>query len=327
MTIEEFIAEWESSSPFIEVHTSGSTGTPKTIRLSKSMVRESAARTISFFKITSDSNLHLPLSADYIAGKMMIVRALESGAKLTWEPPSNRILRSHSSPISLLAVVPSQLEDLIKRADTLPKIENIIVGGSPLNSRLVALTSEQKIASNIYETYGMTETASHIALRKIDGNREAFRALNGISIGLDDRGCLTVSLGNGTPVIITNDLAAINDDGSFTILGRIDNVIISGAKKIFPEEVEAFASPFFPNYQLAATSRPSEKWGEELILVLAVENNSPASMKRIKEYMEAAANNSEPHMIPKSIITIHELPRNCNGKIDRKALKKLFHHY
>lgn len=327
MTVEEFIAEWKSSAPFIEARTSGSTGAPKLIRLSKKIVRESAARTISFFGLNSRSHLHLTLSPDYIAGKMMIVRAVESGAKLTWEPPSNRILSCEVEPVSLLAVVPSQLDGLLRRDDPLPKIENIIVGGSPINVNLTARLGKKKIADNIYETYGMTETASHIALRKIDGSRSCFSLLKGISISLDDRGCLIISTGPNTPPITTNDLASINTDGSFRILGRADNVIISGAKKIFPEEVEAFASPFFPNYQLAATSRPSEKWGEELILVLAVENNSPASMERIKEYMEAAANNSEPHMIPKSIISIHELPRNCNGKIDRKALKKLFHHY
>ena len=157
MTIDDFIAEWHNDCDYIVAHTSGSTGTPKEIHLSKRLVRDSALRTIEFFSLSESSHLHLCLSPDYIAGKMMIVRSLLSGATLTDELPSNTPLSSlKGGVIDLLAVVPSQLIDLLDNPKDY-EIRNLIIGGSAIPADLRLRVANSGL--NAYETYGMTETA------------------------------------------------------------------------------------------------------------------------------------------------------------------------
>lgn len=339
--VDAFIEEWESDAPYIIAHTSGSTGKPKEIRLEKMIVEESARRTIEFFNLDRTSHLHLCLSPSYIAGKMMIVRALLSGARLTAEEPSNRpcVSLPKSDRISLLAVVPSQIDYLCEHTNELPRIDQMIVGGSPLT-----LKQREKLAfSGIrsWETYGMTETASHIALSELKVHPEPFRTLPGISVGSDERGCLVIK-GKGFGTIVTNDMTEILDHNNFRILGRVDDVIISGGLKIHPSEVEGMIEPivrgFFGDVRFCVVGAPDEKWGSVPVLIIErgeelseiSESSELSELSEISEISESSElvsgmrNRCGAVKAPRRIFSIKKMPLTDSGKIRRSSFAQSF---
>lgn len=309
---ENFIREWNGPHPYVIARTSGSTGTPKEIRLLKSDMRASARATIEFFGLDCSSRLHLPLSPDYIAGKMQIVRALEAGAVLSVEPPSNRPLAASvmkgNGRISLLPVVPSQVPGFLE-SGMAARIDNLIIGGAPLSE-----TDEQRIIDSgirAFATYGMTETCSHVALRQLGS--EYFTALPGFSFTADNRGCLaiassTLSFGN----LITNDIVDLISPTSFRWIGRFDNVINSGGLKISPEEIEKKIAPYLPdNATFYLTSRRSKRWGEELVMV----TDMPGPYSELKDRIENATGHLR---APKAVIFDPDIQRTDSKKIIRK---------
>lgn len=310
MKFEEFIQEWRNEHPYILVKTSGSTGSPKEISLEKGFMRDSALRTIDFFGLNSASRLHSCVSPDFIGGKMMAVRAELIKANLTWEEPSNTPLKDFpvKKKIDLLAIVPSQMIHILDNIQSMPEIKNIIIGGSAIHPDL-----RKKIALsglNAFETYGMTETASHIALRKVKDSEEPFSLLPGISVEVDSNDCLVILFSNGKR-IETNDLTTLVSPSQFYIRGRFDNMIISGGKKINPYELEKrisslISSPFY------VTGVPDEKWGEKTVLVIEGEK---LCVNDIKNKLREVLQNWE---LPKEIITVEKIPRTSNGKIIQK---------
>lgn len=309
---ENFIREWNGPLPYVIARTSGSTGTPKEIRLLKSDMRASARATIEFFGLDSNSRLHLPLSPDYIAGKMQIVRALEAGAVLSVEPPSNRPLAPSvmkgNDRISLLPVVPSQVPGILE-SGVAGRIDNLIIGGAPLSE-----TDERRIIGSgirAFATYGMTETCSHVALRQLGS--EYFTALPGFSLTVDNRGCLaiassTLSFGN----LVTNDIVDLISPTSFRWIGRFDNVINSGGLKISPEEIEKKIAPLIPDgVTFYLTSRRSERWGEELVMV----TDMPGPYSELKDRIENATGHLR---APKAVIFDPDIQRTDSKKIIRK---------
>jgi len=305
-----FIKEWNNCNDYVVAHTSGSTGTPKEIHLLKRDMRASARATVNFFGLTPNSTLYLPLSPDYIAGKMQIVRAFEAECSLIVTKPSNLtpIDDNIKHPIDLLPIVPSQIPGLLK-SNSLPKVKNVIIGGAPINTEY---ENELKtVCNNAYATYGMTETCSHVALRKL--GEEEFKALPGFEFSTDERGCLVITssiLSFGT--LTTNDIIELNDCHNFRWLGRYDNVINSGGIKIYPEEIERLIAPMFPHGTLFyVTSRSSAKWGEEAIIVTNATNLPSDFFKRLKALLP-------PYRTPKAIIRIPDIPLTSSKKIIRK---------
>ncbi len=322
MTQEEFFEEWNPETGSIIARTSGSTGKPKEIRLSAEIVLASAERTNRFFVITSRSWLHVPLDFNYIAAKMMGVRASVSGAKLTSEVPSNRPMSDRvrfrpEDKIDLLAVVPSQMDHILNHLQELPELGAVIIGGGALPETLKRRIIDSGL--NAWETYGMTETASHIALRRV--GEEWFRVMEGIKVFLADNGCLCIEV-SGLPQLHTNDIAIINpsDSCQFKILGRADNVINTGGKKVYPEEIESLLSTVWHGLTFAITSCPDEKWGERIIAVIERTFQNPENPDFIPQLLEATRSVLPPHMVPKEIRFLPHLPRTSNGKINRPAL-------
>ena len=309
MTYPDFLIEWRNATDFIVCQTSGSTGTPKSIRLPKQLMEESARRTVDFFNLSSKSHLHSCISPEFIGGKMMAVRSELSGARLAWETPSNRPLRDRENePIDLLAVVPSQMIDLIERLDSLPQINAIIIGGAPIQTALRRRIEESGL--NAWETYGMTETASHIALRRVKAEPEPFSTLPGIEISTNSGGRLIIGLGKwGT--FHTNDIADIGQDGRFSILGRADNVIITGGKKVHPEQVEALLESVLDT-EVLVSGMPDDKWGEKVVLTVGESISiSP------DEIMNICRRELSKEYVPKEI-RIASIPRTANGKKKRR---------
>lgn len=330
--------QW-ATSPTLTAHTSGSTGEPHAIELPMSMVRRSAMRTIRALHLDAGSRLHSCVSARFIGGKMMVVRSLELGCRFTFEPASNRPLLT-ADRIDLLAVVPSMMWDILRRAEahTLPQIGNIIIGGAPIAGPL-----RRAIAAcglNAFETYGMTETASHIALRRVDDTEPPFTLLDGISIDTDARGCLVIAADGHQPVV-TNDVVEICGRNEFRVLGRADNVIITGGRKVYPEEIERRIAHLLPG-EFIITSRPSDKWGEEIALqcpaladadaavsdahadaaVSDAESNSAQTVEIPARLREAFEQLLAPHERPRVLIT-EALRHTPNGKIKRRNRSRL----
>ncbi len=327
MTQEEFDKIWHDKSDTVICHTSGSTGTPKEIRLGKEFMRQSAKRTNDFFSITDESRLHTCLDFKYIASMMMTVRADMAGCRLTSEKPSSRPLGNVATEetIDLLSVVPAQMEWILDCDVKWRGIKHILIGGSA-----IPLMMRRRIAISGYdawESYGMTETASHIALRKVVEDEVPFSVLPGISVALTDANCLIVNMPDGSRMV-TNDIAVLDGPTEFRILGRADNCVISGGIKIMPEELERKLGSFIA-FDYCISSVPDKKWGEKIVLVVEMpdgQNEYDLIQKavgvRLRQYRKILDLGVKS---PKDVICISEIPRTSNGKIDRVSLKKLLH--
>lgn len=303
-----FLDEWNSPLPYIVAHTSGSTGAPKPIRLLKSDMMVSARKTCRFFGIDNHSILGLPLSPDYIAGKMMIVRAIASGASLWCGIPSRNPLNGFeiNGKIDLLSVVPSQIESLLQ-SDKAIKFSTLLIGGSPLSPE----QESHLIGNNIvaYCSYGMTETCSHVALRRI--GCLTYTAIDGITFSTDQRGCLIISCNDlSFKHITTNDIVRLIDPEHFEWLGRADNVINSGGIKLHPEMIERKLMPVIKDHAFYITSRPSIDWDRELVLIIE-------SAEPIEELQDSINEVLSKYERPKSIIFQPTIPRTSSGKLIR----------
>lgn len=306
-----FLREWEDDRRnYIVAHTSGTTGTPKEIHLLKADMLASAKATNRFFGLNQDSVLVCPLSASYIAGKMMVVRALVSGAILYFESPSSSPLEGGNYPvIDLLPIVPAQIDSLKNISPG--QIRNVIVGGAPLSAEQETVLREMPFRA--YATYGMTETCSHVALRHIDGVTPYYDAMPGISFSTDERGCLVVtapefSIGRLT----TNDIVELYSSSSFRWLGRADNVIITGGLKVHPEMLEKQLSGLV-DYPFYITSIPSAKWGREVAIV--IEGSRDTDFEEM--LVDRCCKILMPHERPRHFIWVPRFNYTSSGKLIR----------
>ena len=322
MTYEEFIAEWESPSDRCRVRTSGSTGTPKEILLPKDLMIRSAKRTNTFFRLGAGAHIHSCIAADFIGGKMMAVRASVGELTLTWESPSSRpevLTRFEGRLPALVALVPAQMPFIL---DHLPEAgcgDTVwLLGGSAIDPGLRHRITEAGV--NAWETYGMTETASHIALRRVTDGDSRFSPLPDVVLSLTSEGCLVIEQYGER--IVTNDLADLAADGTFRILGRADNVIITGGRKVNPEKVEATLNDALRPFgveEVMLIGEADEKWGSRLVLLMTTRDGHDDSATLIARAAEAARNHLDRHEVPKEYRIVGSLPRTPNGKLKRRG--------
>ena len=336
MDIKEFIDEWNNGSDRMLVHTSGSTGKPKPMWVEKKRMAHSARTTCAFLGLKRGDTALLCMSLDYIAGKMMAVRAIEWGLNLVCVEPSGhplstfnvelssqelkgvkgsqkplasgannlssespslreglgggststcqlvnsstesnnsstRQLVNSSTEISFAAMTPMQVYNTLQVAEErerLMQIKHLIIGGGAIDE---ALEAELRHFPNaVWSTYGMTETLSHIALRRISGqnNSQWYEPFDDVRVALTDEGCLVIDApGVCAQRLVTNDCAELQPDGRrFRIIGRKDNVINSGGIKIHAEEVEQMLRPHL-SMPFIITKAPDPKFGEVVALV------------------------------------------------------------
>jgi len=302
-----FLQKWFDDSDEVIAHTSGSTSKPKAIKLTKTAMRNSARMTNAFFGLDASKTALLCLPVSYIAGKMMLVRAITGGFNIVTVEPQANPFENLDINIDFAAITPYQLNH---SAETLKssKIKNIIVGGGHVSSKLEILAAG--IPASMYETYGMTETASHIALRCFNGENKSdyFTALKGVNISQDERGCLVIDAPHLSRIpLITNDIVEIRNERTFRWLGRSDSVINSGGIKLFPEQIEKkletiIASNFF------VSSLPDETLGEKLILVI----ESKAPVENLRRTLQTVLGKYE---IPKEIFYIDQFQYSISNKI------------
>ena len=318
----DFIALWISGQEQFILHTSGSTGSPKPIAISRNQLTSSAAMTGKALQLGKGTRALVCLNISYIAGLMMLVRGMELGWKLTViEPVSNPLLSvDHHAEFDFAALVPLQLSQMLENPDTenhVNRLRKILLGGAP-----VSISLQRKIDNltvPVYQSYGMTETVSHVALRRLNGEKPElnFTFLPGIEFGLDARKCLYISgpVTNGEK-IQTNDLAEIHGN-SFKWIGRADNVINSGGVKIVLDEVDTSIAEVLYNLKITnpffVWFRPDEKLGQMLILIMegTIDSVTPDFL-----LAEIRKHNSA-YETPKHVYFVNQFTRTATDKVDK----------
>ena len=316
--IFEFLKNWYSKSDKIVLNTSGSTGKPKKITFYKSQLAESAKTTINYFKLKKETTVLLCLPADYVAAKIMVVRAIEGDLNLLLIPPDGNPLDKIDHPINFAAMVPLQLINGIRENYTkLELINKLIVGGQKIPDQIVPKL--KGIKTKIWETYGMTETLTHVAVRPISPTiHNFFRAIGDIHFETDERGCLVINCPyiQSTP-IVTNDLAELKNNIEFRFIGRYDNTINSGGIKIHIEELENKILPHLKE-RFAIGSIEDSKLGEKIVLVI---ENIQASDQFLKDVIKRAK--LAKYESPKKLISVSKIPMTPTGKTDRYTLNNM----
>ncbi|MBU1013732.1 MAG: AMP-binding protein [Bacteroidetes bacterium] len=318
-----FVLEWLDEEEEIKVKTSGSTGIPKSILLKKQHMINSAMATAVALKLDAGQTALLALSTKYIAGKMMVVRAMVIGLNLFTVEPSGNPLENLKKDIDFTALVPLQLSNILSSKNSLihlEKIRKVVIGGGALDETLVKKTA--KFANDFYASYGMTETCTHIALRKLNGKDQDlyFKTLPGVKISTDYRSCLVIDAPHlSDNLLTTNDLTTLYSDSEFLIIGRFDNVINSGGIKISPEEIEAKLRKIIKENFLI-TSIPDRDLGEKLILLI---ESGQSNLNALYELWAQIESVLSPFEVPKQIDFIKPFSHTATGKIDRLAMKKI----
>ena len=300
---------------------SGSTGDPKSFVLSREAMLLSAERTLSFFKLRRGEQVLLSLPVHYIAGKMMVVRALLGGLDLQLREPSSRPLQNLNGSIDLAAMVPLQIEESLTHGDPLERISKLLIGGGELHPATREKLSRMS-SPEVYESFGMTETYTHFALKRITGPDpdSSFKLLEGVRIGLDKRGCLEVEVPGITDGLLsTNDLVEINKLGNeFSWLGRFDNLINSGGIKIIPELLEEQVRDCI-GHECLVLPEPDRKLGNRLVLLVEFEGSDPP----IEQWKDLLRNRLSAYEQPKRVLTVSALPRNASMKPERTSSRNL----
>jgi O-succinylbenzoic acid--CoA ligase len=282
--------------------TSGSTGEPKTVIVKKQAMVNSAIATGDFFDLKPGNSALQCLPVKYVAGKMMLVRAMILGLDLEFVAPSSNPMRNNEIDFDFVAMVPLQAQNSIQE---LKKVKKLIIGGAAVNKTLEKQLL--KLKTEVYETYGMTETITHIAARKL--GEKAFTVLPDVTVSYDDRNCLVIHAPKiSDEVIITNDIVELVNENQFIFLGRIDNVINSGGIKLIPEQIEnKLMSKIQQRFFIA--SKPDNELGEKLILV--VEGDKV-------EFDHSIYEDLDKYEKPKEILFIPKFKETATGKIMRK---------
>ena len=339
ITLEEFLSEWRNNSPYVEVKTSGSTGEPKRMLVEKQRMRASARITCDFLGLKAGDTALLCMSLDYIAGKMMVVRAIERNLRLITVEPSGHPLVKQGDGFTFAAMVPMQVYNSLQvpeERERLKQIKHLIIGGGAIDE---AMAEELKTFPNhVWSTYGMTETLSHIALRRLSGPdaSEWYTPFPSVSVSLNEEGCLVIDAPEVCKErLVTNDIAELGTQRGqslmcsvnsahegqspcvanvpFKILGRKDNVICSGGIKIQAEEVERILKAHL-HVPYLISKRPDKKFGEVVVML------TEGDVEETKTVCEAVL---PKYQRPKAYVHVDNIPMTETKKPARRQAEVL----
>jgi O-succinylbenzoic acid--CoA ligase len=315
-SVVSFLKQWFNTSDEVLVQTSGSTGKPQMIHLSKAKMRASASMTCDYFGLKPLDRALLCLSAENIAGKMMLVRAMVRGLHLIAVNPVGCPLSDIKGKVKFSAMVPLQIQHCLE-SNCLDKTEIVLIGGVAISNKMHEELLKQTVSC--YISYGMTETMSHVALKKLNGQDASdwYEALDDIQFSLDERGCLQIHATRlGVENLQTNDLCELKGTHQFRWLGRFDFVINSGGVKVNPEQLEKLLSPYilFPFF---ITGTPSEKFGEQIVLFIEAPSMEQIPVHQIQQIIK----DWPKYKRPKDIFYFTKFVYTSSGKINRNATK------
>jgi len=324
LTIEEdyfqeaviFIKEWYNASKSITAHTSGSTGRPKSIKLSKKSMRNSAQATGLYFGFPQ--NICSPLSSKYIAGKMMLVRAIEWDASITLIKPQSNPLIDLEEGLNFMVMTPHQLSTIIKSKtkSKLHLVDTILLGGSPVSDFLI--NKIQKLNSAVFLGYGMTETMSHVAIRSLNDSTftDHYNAVTGIHFDVDKRSCLRIHTdGLLEQPLQTNDVVELISETSFKWKSRLDDVINTGGLKVYPQEIEKILIPYI-SQPFYVVGKKHPELGEEVTLYIESSHWNEMQETQLFELIEKHLTD---HKKPRNIVAKKAFQFTENGKLKRIA--------
>ncbi len=316
--IYQFIQSWLNDDCHISINTSGTTSAPKEMRFSKAQMELSVRMTGQYFGLKKGDRILLCLPADYIAGKMVIVRALVLELDLIIVKPSSNPFESlTSTELEFAAMVPFQVEHVLKaNCNSLNSIKTLIIGGSAVNERLIKRLCT--VNSNIFITYGMTETLGHIAVKRIRDHNEntGFEPLPGVYLDCDSDGCLIISVSYlGIDKSTTNDIVVFNTANNFDLLGRKDNVINSGGVKIFSEMIENDIEGELDGRRFFVFGVPDELLGERVELII---EGTPFEDRKLSQLRGYFRSHLARYSIPKKIHFTPKFELTDSEKIRRK---------
>lgn len=250
--------------------------------------------------------------------KMVVIRALVAGLDLLPVTPSGHPLKDLTKAPVFAAMIPMQVYNSLQVPEEkaiLQQIRHLIIGGGPIDSQLNAALKDFPHA--VWSTYGMTETLSHIALRRLNGPEASdwYTPFESIQIRLSKENTLVIYAPEiCEKELVTNDIAEINGQNQFRILGRKDNTINTGGVKVQIEQVEAALKEHL-SVPFLITSAPNEKFGE--IIVLLAEGQLPDDIE------QTCTHQLPPYWRPKRFVPVFKLPLTETGKPDRAIAKLL----
>lgn len=318
--IRMFLEQWWNDELVVEVKTSGSTGIPKTILLEKKKMLASAAMTISYFNLKKNTRALLCLPTQYIAGKLMLVRAmLGEWDLISVEPSSNPLEKiNESEHFGFCAMTPMQVSRILSDPASKIKLENIdqlIIGGGETSAELIRQI--QPIKTKCYSTYGMTETITHVAIQKLNGEdkSEVFSLMKGVNAYTDERNCLVIEAAHlSDEKIVTNDLVEFVDFKKFKWLGRYDNIINSGGIKLVPEELEKQIAPLLNDRRFYLCGASDVELGQKLILVVEGPQPDSATTSLLLNHLRESMGKNN---APREIRSLNSFMLTETGKIKR----------
>ncbi|HEX8426306.1 AMP-binding protein [Hymenobacter sp.] len=323
----DFCRQWLNGTQEVALHTSGSTGQPQPVLMKRQQLEASARRTGDYFDLGPGDRMLVCLNCEFVGGMMMLVRGFERRMHLTIvEPQADPFtLVSAEAEFTFASFVPLQLRAVLTagHAPRLNQMKAVLVGGATVDQ---SLTKEiQSLTVPVYLTYGMTETASHIALRRLNGSKlnSVYHVLPGIEVGQDKRGCLTVRADvTDDQLITTNDQVKLLDPHTFEWLGRMDFVINSGGVKVQAEKVEqvlevALVELNLPARRAFVAGRPDARLGEQVTAYLEGEPLPEAQQQQLLSLLRKRLSKYER---PRELVYVGEFRTTASGKLDRRAI-------
>lgn len=316
--ILSFLKDWYAEIPTMTLHTSGSTGTPKSITVYKEQMMHSAMMTCEALQLYDGCKALLCLPVHYVAGVMVLVRALVAAWNVIPIAPCGNPVMQTNEQFDFTALIPMQVYNAFESPNGMERLNNIrtiIIGGAAVSTSLESRIGQ--LTSACYSTYGMTETLSHIALRKLNGKEASmyYHVMQGVNISLSEDETLVVyAPGVNSELLQTNDICEIKNEREFKVLGRRDNVIISGGVKLFVEDIEHKLSDYI-RVPFAITAISNERFGEAVVLLVEKQG--------FEVNKEVIFDLLLPYECPKQILYVDEIPLTMSGKLARKSIRDL----
>jgi O-succinylbenzoic acid--CoA ligase len=329
--VEQLVGRWlsEQAADALTVRTSGSTSGPKDVLLSAAAVRSSATATLA--RIGGPGQWVLALPAHYVAGLQVITRSVVSGSSpvlLDGHPDLVAATEALTGARRYLALVPTQLHRLLRsplEVEALASYDCVLLGGSA--APLPLLEGAREAGVRVVTTYGMSETCGGCVY---DG-----MALDGVAVAVDADGAIRL----GGPVLFdgyegepdltarvlrdgwfqTSDLGRLDDDGRLVVLGRSDDVVVSGGVNVSLAAVEARLRAMPGVGHAAVTSRPDVEWGAEVVAVIEGGGRRP-DIDAVREFVAAELPRT---WAPRQLLVVASLPMLDSGKVDRQRLSRL----
>ena len=304
-SIGDFLLDWFDDKSYVEIHTSGTTGVPKIIKANKQAMVNSALATGDFFELSPGDKALYCLPTRYISGKMMLVRSIILGLDVDFVQPTSKPLHKSTKKYDFAAMAPLQAQNSLEE---LKNVKKLIIGGSRVSKSLED-DLKKLYKTEIFETYGMTETLSHIAAKKL--GESAFTILPNISISQNENKCLVIDAPKvAKEIVVTNDMVELINDKQFKYLGRTDNVVNSGGIKLIPEQIEEklakfIDTPFFVGGVADASL------GEKLVLVIEGKE---------KTLDTEIFNELDKYQKPKEVFFVSKFTQTENSKNKRKEI-------